>query len=379
MRFEAVELRRVQIPLRRAFKHALHERQHTDAIFVTAITDGGHRGFGEILPRPYVTGESIETVLSEHAPAVARDLLTGTFSEMGDVAAWIDAMVSRQGQALATACGFDLAVLDAAGKAFGVPVAQLLGGVVRDELPAGVIIGFEIGTPKLARYCATLRLSGRKHVKVKVGLPDDLERLEIIAKVFRDLPLRLDANAAWSVDEAVEMLDRMKSVAPIASIEQPIEATALGGLREIRERTGVKIMADESVCSLADARRLVEARAADIFNVRLGKNGGLLAGRALVELARGHDVEVHLGTMVGESGVLSRASEIFGRCVAGFSCLDGKGQNAFLLEVDILDDSSDHPLEPTVAPGLGLQVSDVRLQDHQVGETLRFSFTKETA
>jgi hypothetical protein len=58
--------------------------------------------------------------------------------------------------------------------------------------------------------------------------------------------------------------------------------------------------------------------------------------------------------------VLSAASEVFGRCVPGFECLDGKGQNAFLLEVDILDESSEHPA-----------VAQARVQDHQVGATRR--------
>ena len=80
---------------------------------------------------------------------------------------------------------------------------------------------------------------------------------------------------------------------------------------------------------------------------------------------------MHLGTMVGETGVLSAAAELFGRCVPGFECLDGKGQNAFLLEVDILEDRSDHPEPPTT--GLGLRVKAERVHEHEVGRPRRFS------
>jgi len=375
MRIVTVELRRVQIPMKRAFKHALHERRHTDGVFVALTTDGGATGWGEILPRSYVTGETIESVLEEHGPKVARWLLEQDIAAVDDLPRVLEAMVDELGPALATACGFDLALHDATGQAFGIPVADLLGAVVRPELPPGVILGFETKTEALARYCAALRLSGKRHVKVKVGLPDDLERLALVAKVWKQLPLRLDANAAWTVEQAIEALRKMQEVAPIASIEQPIDPRDLAGLREIRERTGIKVMADESVCSLADARALVLERAADIFNVRLGKNGGFRAAQRLVDYAVDHGVEVHLGTMVGESGILSQASEIFGRCVAGFECLDGKGQNGFLLEVDILEESSEHPFGPSAAPGLGIRVSTTRLQDHQVGPTLRFSLT----
>lgn len=375
MRIVTVELRRVQIPMKRAFKHALHERRHTDGVFVALTTDDGVTGWGEILPRSYVTGETIAGVLEEHGPKAARWLLERTFTAMDEVPRALDVLAGELGPALATTCGFDLALFDAAGRSFGIPVAEVLGGATRPELPPGVIVGFETKTESLARYCAALRLAGKRHVKVKVGLPDDLERLALVAKVFKQIPLRLDANAAWSVDQAIDTLRRMRDVAPIASIEQPIDAGNLAGLREIRERTGIKVMADESVCSLADAQALVLERAADIFNVRLGKNGGLRAAQRLVEYAVDHGVEVHLGTMVGESGVLSQASEIFGRCVGAFECLDGKGQNAFLLEVDILEESSEHPFGPTAAPGLGFRVSTTRLQDHQVGPILRFSLT----
>ncbi len=383
MRIEAVHLQHVRIPLKRSFKHALHERAHADAALVTVFGDDGSRGWGEIQPRKYVTGESMQDVLEADGPAMARALLGQRFSSWRDATGWLEAQAAVCGPRLATLCGFDLALLDATGCALGEPVAAALGGATGPELPAGVIVGFEHPTAKLARYCATLRLSGKKHVKVKVGLEDDAQRLAAIVKVFKTLPLRLDANAAWTVDEAITRLKELQTVAPLASIEQPIEAADIEGLRRIQDETGIAVMADESLRDLADAQRLIERGAAAIFNVRLGKNGGLWAAHRLCALARAAGVEIHLGTMVGETGVLSRASEVFGRCEPGFVCLDGKGQNAFLLEVDILGESSDHrgrnddptggPNDgPDSSPGLGVHVDERRLTQHRVGDVLRF-------
>jgi L-alanine-DL-glutamate epimerase-like enolase superfamily enzyme len=171
---------------------------------------------------------------------------------------------------LATLCGFDLALLDAMGQSLCEPLETVLGGMSGPSLPAGVIVGFEQPTEKVARYCATLRLSGKKHVKVKVGLEDDTERLAAIVKVFKTLPLRLDANAAWTVDEAIERLGALQAVAPIASIEQPVVADDIEGLRRIQAETGIAVMADESLRDLADAEQLIERQAASIFHVRLG-------------------------------------------------------------------------------------------------------------
>jgi muconate cycloisomerase len=373
MRVDAVELRRIQIPMKRAFSHALHERTRTDAVLVRILDDSaGIEGWGEVVPRPYVTGETVDSVLDEHAPAMAERLLGCQFDGWDAAAAWLTSAAADVGQNLATLCGFDLALLDAVGRAVQAPVAELLGGTVRESLPAGVIVGFETATDKVARYCAALRLAGKRHVKVKVGRDDDLQRLQAVTKVFRELPIRIDANAAWTADEAIERIVAMKEVVPIASVEQPVPAADIDGLRRVRREADVLVMADESVCSLADAQILVEREAADIFNVRLGKNGGLVAANRLVDYAVEAGVQVHLGTMVGETGVLSAASETFGRCRPEFDCLDGKGQSAFLLEVDIASESGEHP-GPVRAPGLGVDVDLARVTSLQVGDTKRQS------
>ena len=383
MRVRSVELQHVRIPLKRAFKHALHERNHADAILVCVETDAGVRGWGEIQPRKYVTGESIEDVLSTEGPGLARALVGGEFETWADATGWLEARAQERGPKLATLCGFDLALLDALGQSRTEPLSAVLGGAPHPQLPAGVIVGFETPTDKLARYCATLRLSGKKHVKVKVGLDDDVDRLAAIVKVFKTQPLRLDANAAWSADEAIERLTALQAVASVASIEQPVVADDIEGLRRIQEQTGIPVMADESLRDLADAQRLIDNDAAAIFNVRLGKNGGVWGAHRLCARAREAGVQLHLGTMVGETGVLSRASEIFGRCEDGFECLDGKGQNAFLLEVDILGESSHHrgrgddPARDrddaeVEAPGLGVHIDQGRVEQHRVGDVQRF-------
>lgn len=382
MQIERIELRRIQIPLKRAFKHAAHERHHTDAILVAISDADGHTGWGEIKPREYVTGETITSVLEQTAPALADALVGQRFGDPKEVVQWLEATGQTVGRAFATLSGFDLALLDLAGQYASTSIETLLGGRRRDSLPAGVIVGFEHPTATLARYCATLRLSGKKHVKVKVGLDDDAERLAAVAKVFKKTPIRIDANAAWTTQDAIEKLNALASVAPIASIEQPIAADDLEGLARIRRETGIAVMADESVCTLDDAQKIVAAEAADIFNVRLGKNGGFLASKRLVEFAEANGVQVHLGTMVGESGVLSAAGVIFGRCIGDFACLDGKGQNRFLLEVDICRESSEHPaptaetgstgLAASPAPGLGISIDLQRVEERQIEPARRF-------
>jgi L-alanine-DL-glutamate epimerase-like enolase superfamily enzyme len=376
MRIERAQLHLVRIPLKRAFAHAASSRTESEAVLVALHDDAGNVGWGEIRPRPYVTGETIDEVLDVRGPALANALLDGSFEDLGGVIARLSAIEDAAG--LATRGGFEAALLDVAGQALGFGLGDVLGGEPGPALPAGVVIGFETSTDKLPRHCAMLRLAGRRHIKVKVGLPDDARRLALVRDVFgRDVPLRLDANAAWSVAETIDNLAAFGDI-PIHSIEQPVAKDDLDGLRTIREQTGVRVMADESVCSVADAHALVAARAADIFNIRIGKHGGILAAARIVSLAQDAGIAVHLGTLVGETGILSRISEVFGRMTPGFDCLDGKGQHRFLLLEDVLQPPENNGKEdlgarPVSAPGLGVTVDPDRVARFRVQTPRRFA------
>jgi muconate cycloisomerase len=375
VRVDAIDLHLVRIPFKRPFGHALKQRSEADAVIVVARSAAGTVGLGEIVPRPYLTGETIDGVLARTAPARAARCRGRSFASRDDVTGWLRAELDAAGRDLATLAGFELALLDLAGKELGFAAGEVLGGPAGPELPAGVVIGFEVATPDLKKHCALLRMSGKRHVKVKVGRDDDVDRLAIIAATLgAELPLRLDANGAWPVDVAIARLTEMRGRFNIESVEQPIAAGDapgsdrdgdLAGLRRVRRETGVRVMVDESLCTLDDGRRLIEAEAADIFNIRVGKCGGLLGALRLAELARGAGLGLHLGALVGETAVLSRAAEIFGRHVPGFSCLEGKGQNRFLLRGDIADEvAGADEAAGAGAPGLGVVLREAALREY---------------
>jgi L-alanine-DL-glutamate epimerase-like enolase superfamily enzyme len=339
----------LEIPLRAAFGHARHARAASEPVIVRIDTDRGVSGYGEVQPRSYVTGETIASAALD--VEAWRAAVTGaSFASMAEVVAWITERIEAAGRRLAAFGGLELALLDAAGKVFGVDVADLVGPRRTTPLPQGMVIGFEVETNDLEKRCKILR--GRyPHVKVKVGRNDDVDRLAIIARVMGDRPVRLDANMAFDAQGAIAAIERFRSTGlAVASIEQPVASRDLEGLRRVREETGMKVMVDESLVTYADGVEIIAAEAADIFNLRAGKNGGLLASKRLADLALSHGLEVHLGTMVGETGVLSRAGEILGERIAAFPCLEGKGQNRWLLAEDIVRD------EP-VNHGLGVCVT----------------------
>lgn len=356
MRIAHVTVYRVSIPFRRPFGHALYWRDKTETVILCISCDAGLKGWGEVLPRWYLGGATIDLAISRELPELMESWHGRTFANGDDLVAALRTEYYRRSCSLATLAGWELAVLDLAGKAFSFSAGDVLGRTVGPELEAGVVIGFDVDTEKFERHCLLLRLAGKHHVKVKVGRADDLRRLQIVNSVLGPaVPIRIDANCAWSQDEAISQLRLMRQW-NVCSVEQPVAARDLDGMRNVREKTGMAVVADESLCSVADAHSIVQARAADVFNIRLAKCGGFLASLELVKLARNSGLSCQLGTLVGETGILSRAAEIFGERVTGFNFLEGKQQNHRLLVEDIVEDTGAHGKY-----GLGITIAEERL------------------
>jgi L-alanine-DL-glutamate epimerase-like enolase superfamily enzyme len=110
------------------------------------------------------------------------------------------------------------------------------------------------------------------------------------------LPVRLDANQAWTPSVAVEMIDALAAEGlDVEFVEQPVLAADIDGLAWVRARSALPIVADEAVFSMADLERVIAAEAADGVNVKLAKCGGPLRAAALVRRAQ----DAGLATMVG--------------------------------------------------------------------------------
>ena len=356
MRIADVTVYRVCIPFRRPFGHALCWREKTETIILCISCDAGLKGWGEVLPRWYLRGGTIAQVISRELPGLVESWRGRAFGNSDEVVTALCAEHHRRSCSLAALTGWELAMFDLAGKSFSFAAGEVLGRTVGRELEAGVVIGFDVDTEKLERHCLLLRLAGKRHVKIKVGRDNDLRRLQIVNAVLGPaVPIRIDANCAWSEDEAISQLRRMRQW-NVCSVEQPVAASDLDGMRKVREKTGMAVVVDESLCSLEDACSIVQARAADVFNIRIAKCGGFLASLELVKLARDSGLSCQLGTLVGETGILSRASEIFGERVEGFNFLEGKRQNLRLLAEDVVEDGQTHG-----AYGLGIAMAEERL------------------
>ncbi len=308
------ELSAVDLPFRKPFEHAAAERSSSYSLFLKCTTDTGAFGFGESLPREYVTGESRMSAFHMLRDDILPQLLEQRFDSMqeletflhhcdGKTPGWVAADMPQT----AAWSAVDLALLDAFGKVFGaralsgVPTAQP--GVFRYS---GALSSTENGW-RLVKSALKQWLFGIRQIKLKVDNPEDVKAVRLLRRVFgRNFDLRVDANMAWNTEQAIEVMRAMARYG-VSSFEQPIAAEDIDGLARLVVETRQGVMVDESLNTRDSLQRLIAAKACTAANVRISKCGGLVAAFNRAREALSAGLTLQLGCQVGESSLLSAA------------------------------------------------------------------------
>ena len=314
VRIVSSEILAVDLPFRRTFGHSAASRNASDSLFLKCATEDGSVGFGECLPRVYVTGESRDGAYSLLRDRVLPRLIGMAFASYEEVWAFLnlcDGKAPRDWVApdvpqTAAWCAVDLALLDVFGRAFG---QCMFPPNAKDGLASLQYSGVLTYQPRirLARSCLLFRLYGLKQVKVKVGRRDDLDTVKTARSVLgRRADIRVDANMAWSLGQAAEAMQEMSHLG-IRCFEQPLAAEALDDMARLIRETGLEVMADESFSERDSLLRLIEKKACTGINVRVSKCGGLAASLRRCREARDAGLMLQIGCQVGESSLLSAA------------------------------------------------------------------------
>jgi L-Ala-D/L-Glu epimerase len=281
-----VELRARIVSLTLAEEFAISRASRTtQEVVQIELEHEGIVGAGESAP-VYYRGESAESAaefLSEEAPALAGDdpfALEAIGQRVEDV----------EGQAAGKAA-LDGALHDWIGRRLGLPVWRLL-GLSPVGPPTSYTIGIDTveGTHRRARAAR-----GFRALKIKVGGPDDLARVEAV-RAESDMPLRVDANEGWTLESARELVPELMELG-VELIEQPFPAGAVDSFRELRElEPRPPLVVDEGCHDLADVAAAAEY--ADAINVKLAKSGGLREAVRMIHAARALGLRVMLGCMI---------------------------------------------------------------------------------
>ncbi len=336
-RVSRFELMSVDLPFRRAFRHAAAARTSSESLFVKCVTDTGAVGFGECLPRAYVTGETRDDAFVLLWRAILPELIGMEFSSLADVQQFLAGSDGRAPH-LAAWCAVDLALLDAFGRAFQVPVR--LGETVGVCPRYSAVVSADGGWGTLIK----LRLFGFDQVKLKVGQGDVPASGRLARRLLgHDCELRVDANMAWDAPGALQNIRALQGVG-IHCVEQPVPANDWEGLAMLVRETNAEIIADESFSDRASLTRLIERRACTGVNVRISKCGGLIAAARRCAEASRAGLTVQIGCQVGESSLLSAAQLILISAVREARYLEGC-YGKHLLRID--------PVHPCLQLGYG--------------------------
>jgi len=369
MKLIGLDIFRAAIPMR-SFEHAAASRQVAEAVVVHAEFDDGRHGWGECLPRPYVTGETLESVEAnlEHVLWPACESL-----EFSNAATLPALPREADGRCLhAAACAVELAAIDA-GANPGADLLDLLDKTSASRIATPRVTGV-LGSANPDKTLKRMRLMwwfGLRTFKLKLGLGEEIDRENLRrvrrymgkALASRRAELRVDVNGGWPIDDVP---DRVAELVPhhVRVVEQPIFCTP-DALADLSRRCRLPLMADESLRTLDDARVLLQSPSM-WFNVRLSKNGGLTRAAEMIRRI-GPGRGIVLGAMVGESGLLSAAQRRLLQWLGPLAPRRVEGNyGRWLLRDDLTRPSPRFGyggrLTPLQGPGLGVQINPKKLE-----------------
>jgi len=285
---------RLSIPLREPFVTSSGVVSARELLLLRLEARDGTVGYGEAAPFEPYDGVPLERALAA---------LTGGGGR-------------RPPQARAAE---EIARLDLHARQEGRPLAEPR----KDSLPVNMTLA--AGPPEeVAERARAGAREGYACFKLKVGLPDDPERVAAVREAVGPWPaLRVDANGAWSVDDAVRAIRDMEEH-DLELVEQP--CATLRELAEVRQRVSTPIAADESVGSMRELRRALELEACDVVNVKVAGSGGFRPARELLREARSRGLDAFVSsTLDGPWGIaaalqLAAAEELTLAC--GLATLD---------------------------------------------------------
>lgn len=281
MRITKIETTTCRVPVSTPLKWAGGTRQSASGVVVQIVTDEGLVGIGEC---PGPTLPTIRTIVEEE---LTQFLLDQDPLRLEWLVHRMEEFCRNWSHIGAYAIsGIEMALLDLKGKALGVGVVDLLGGVCRRELP---VVGYLfIDEPEEnARQALAFVEAGFTELKLKVGrdFGQDHDALAAIRDaVGLDIAIRIDANMMWSVPTAVKWIRGLEKF-ELQYVEQPVPDFDIDGLAQVRRSVAVPIAADEACCDVRSALDLIRADACDVFVVYPSEAGGLTRARQIAALA----------------------------------------------------------------------------------------------
>ena len=265
-----------------------------------------------------------------------------------------------RGHPLAKA-GLEMVFWDLQGKNSGQNLQEMIGGL-GDRVQVGVSVGIQESPDALIHVVDDYLSQGYRRVKIKIKPGRDVSDARSVRQAFPDLGLQVDANSAYNLESAVELLplDELN----LLMIEQPLAEDDLWDHSRLQAKFSTPICLDESIVSLRHARQALDMKACQVVNIKAGRVGGLSQAIAIHDLCQAHNIPVWCGGML-ETGV-GRAVNLALSSLPGFaypgdiSATDRYYANDITQERFVLN--SDSTISIPMPPGLGISIDHQALQ-----------------
>lgn len=327
MKITGVELLRAAMPLVAPFRTSFGTQDSRDVLLVRVVTPDAE-GWGECVAMD-------EPLYSAEYTAAAADVLTRFL--VPAAMALDEVTATRVGAALARFKGhpmakaaLETAVLDAELRAAGLSLARYL-GATSGRVACGVSVGIAGSVGELLDTVAGYLADGYVRIKLKIEPGWDVVPVRAVRERFADIPLQVDANAAYRLADARQLaaLDPFN----LLLIEQPLAEDDLRGHAELAAMLRTPVCLDESITSARAAADAISLGACRIVNIKPGRVGGYLEARRIHDVCGAHGVPVWCGGML-ETGI-GRAANLALAALPGFTLPGDTSASARYYQQDI--------------------------------------------
>ena len=366
MKIESITFHHLKMPLVSPFETSFGRDIDRECILIT-IHSEGLIGYGECVASrdPGYNYETTGTAMHILKDFIAPLILGKDVKDAADFQARVSGI---RGHHLAKA-GMEMALWDLLGKRTGKSLRELLGGV-REKVEVGVSIGIQSSAQGLVRSAADYIKQGYARVKIKIKPGRDVEDASAVRKEFPNLRLQVDANSAYSLDDAkiLKPLDTLN----LLLIEQPLFEDDIWDHHKLQDQFETPICLDESIFSPRHARYAIEMKACRTINIKAGRLGGLSQGVMVHDICREVSMPVWCGGML-ETGV-GRASNLAIASLPNFILpADISASDRYYVR-DITNESftlnSDSTIDVPNGVGLGVTINEDALKEFTLAVVL---------
>ncbi|BBM87337.1 dipeptide epimerase [Candidatus Uabimicrobium amorphum] len=310
MQIKDVKIVHKKLPLKKVFRTALRTATEIPLIEVEISTNEDTIGRGTTSAAAKVTGETTSSICAAIQDYIFPSIAGSSLLNVQQILHSITTSIPKNYSAKAAV---DMAVYDLYCKSLQIPLYKYL-GVYRTKLSTHMTVSLG----EIEQMCCDAQEAVNNHfssLKIKAGkdFRHDIEAIRQIYKtVGNSVRLGIDANQGWKKRDAVTAIRALQEIPNIDFVEQPVVAHDIEGLKWIKNRVDIPIMADESIFSYSDAMRVIREDAADLINIKLLKCGGIFPATKILHAAESAGIECMLGCMM--EGPISIA------CGAMFAC-----------------------------------------------------------